>query len=220
MKLVSAVAATALACCASAVAAAADPPVPNWGGNATHFAFSVKATFNDTADAPEHPVWDFAYYYDWSLRAERYEHAEGQHIDVCKAVLIPPGEACTVLAASDGRQYVSSASRGCCLCIANWAPLTVLPDWLSRNNATYLGRSMRDGVLADGWVAMGKNANKYYAAADASQRFVKFSDNKNHREKTWHIRKYSGAQPPAEMFRPPKNCATLCPKTPWGCTGA
>ena len=62
---------------------AADPPFPNWGGNATHFGFSVNATFDDTADSPEHPIWNFTYYYDWNLKAERYDHELGQHIDVC-----------------------------------------------------------------------------------------------------------------------------------------
>ena len=180
------------------VCVVADPPFPNWGGNATHFAFSVDATFTDTADAPEHPVWNFSYYYDWNLKAERYDHAEGQHIDVCKIVNIPPGEACTVLAASDGKQYVSSASTGCCLCIASWTPLTILPNWINpSNNGTYMGQSMQDGEVADGWVAYGSAANKYYTSTDAKQRMIKFSDNKEGREKQWDIRKYSGATPPA-----------------------
>jgi hypothetical protein len=213
---------TQLRCLIAAIlcaAVAADPPVPNWGGNATHFAFSVNATFTDTADAPKHPVWNFSYYYDWNLKAERYDHAEGQHIDVCEVVDIPAGEACTVLAASDGKQYVFSASKGCCLCIASWAPLTMLPDWIARNNGTYLGRSVQDGVEADGWVAYGKSANKYYTSTDSSQRFLKFSDNKNGREKQWDVRQYSEQTPLEELFSPPANCNTLCPKKSGGCTG-
>ena len=196
---------------------AGEPPVPNWGGNAAHFAFSVQATFTDTADAPQHPVWNFSYYYDWNLKAERYDHATGQHIDVCKIVSIPAGEACTVLAASDGNQYVSSASKGCCHCVASWAPLTILPDWISRNNHSYLGRSVQEGQEADGWVAYGKNANKYYATTDAEQRFLKFSDNKLGREKQWDIREYSAETPPAAMFSPPPNCESRCPAKSGGC---
>ena len=205
--------------CLSAAAVSADPPAPNWGGNAAHFAFSVNATFTDTADAPEHPVWNFSYHYDWSLKAERYDHEAGQHIDVCKVVDIPPGEACTVLAASDGKQYVSSASKGCCLCIASWAPLTMRPDWIARNNGTYMGRSVQNGVAADGWLTMGKSANKYYTTTDASQRFLKFSDNKNGAEKQWDVRGYSAQRPPAALFSPPAGCDTLCPYKSYGCTG-
>jgi hypothetical protein len=198
-------------------AIAGEPPVPNWGGNAAHFAFSVNASFTDTADAPEHPIWNFSYYYNWNLKAERYDHAAGQHIDVCKIVSIPAGEACTVLAASDGKQYVSSVSTGCCHCVASWAPLTILPDWISRNNHSYLGRSVQEGQEADGWVAYGKAANKYYASTDSEQRFLKFSDNKLGREKQWDIREYSAETPPGAMFSPPPNCDTRCPAMSGGC---
>ena len=53
------------------------PPTPNWGGNNTHFGFSVNATLNDVSDAPDHPIWNFSYYYDWNLKAERYDHHQG-----------------------------------------------------------------------------------------------------------------------------------------------
>jgi hypothetical protein len=198
-------------------ALSSEPPIPNWGGNAAQFSFSVNATFTDTADAPQHPVWNFSYYYDWNLKAERYDHAPGQHIDVCRVVSIPAGEACTVLAASDGNQYVSSASTGCCHCVASWAPLTILPDWISRVNHSYLGRSMQEGQEADGWVAYGKSANKYYASTDAEQRFLKFSDNKLGREKQWDIREYSAETPPPFLFAPPPNCQTRCPAMAGGC---
>ena len=194
-----------------------EPPVPNWGGNAEHYAFSVNATFTDTADAPDHPVWNFSYYYNWDLKAERYDHATGEHIDVCKIVSIPGGEACTVLAASDGNQYVYSASSGWCHCVASWAPLTILPNWISNVNHSYMGRSVQEGQEADGWVAYGKSANKYYASADSEQRFLKFSDNKYGREKQWDIRDYSAETPPASMFSPPPNCQTRCPAKSGGC---
>ena len=73
------------------------------------------------------------YYYDWNLKAERYDHHEGQHIDVCNIVDVPGGEPCTVLSASDGELYVSSETIGCCKCISFWTPLTMLPDWVKRN---------------------------------------------------------------------------------------
>lgn len=194
----------------------AEPNVPNWGGNSTHFAFSVDATFYDPADAPEHPTWDFSYYYDWYLKAERYDHEEGQHIDVCRVVGIV-GEACTVLSAADGQLYVSSESKGCCHCVADWAPLTMLPDWLGRNNATYMGRSMQDGQEADGWIAYGSAANKYWASIDSEQRFIKFSDDKKGSTKQWDIRTYSSDTPPSNLFNAPDNCQARCPASPNGC---
>ena len=89
------------------------PPTPNWGGNSTHFGFSINATMTNPADAASHPVWNFSYYYDWSLKAERYDHHLGQHDLVCKLVGII-NEPCTVLTPSDGNLYLSSASKGCC----------------------------------------------------------------------------------------------------------
>ena len=202
----------------ASAASVSAPPVPNWGGNATHFAFSVNATFTDTADAPKHPVWNFSYYYDWNLKAERYDHRQGQHIDVCKTVNVVD-EPCSVLSASDGNLYIiaESLSNGCCHCGASRAPLTMLPDWISRNNGTYLGRSTQAGQDADGWVAYGKAANKYWTTTDSEQRFLKFSDNKYNREKQWDIREYSGEKPPAGLFSAPVNCETRCPHSSVGC---
>jgi hypothetical protein len=168
------------------------------------------------ADAPEHPVWNFTYYYDWNLKAERYDHHKGQHIDVCRVVGIV-GEACTVLSASDGNLYVLSASHGCCHCVAKWAPLTILPDWITRNNGTYMGQTKQDGQLVDGWKVMGASANLYYASADAEQRMVKFSDDKLGSLKQWDINEYSRETPPARLFDTPPDCQTRCPATPDGC---
>jgi len=197
--------------------AVADPPVPNWGGNVAHFAFSVDATFTDVADAPEHPVWNFSYHYDWNLKAERYDHHQGQHIDACKVVEIVD-DPCTVLSASDGQLYISSPSS-CCRCVADWAPLTMLPDWISRNNGTYIGRSTQEGVEADGWLVYGKSDNHYYTTADAAQKMLKFSEHKNGELKQWDILEYSGDTPPADKFKPPSNCGTLCPYKSYGCNG-
>jgi hypothetical protein len=200
----------AIAC--SAIA----PPVPNWGGNATHFAFSVEATFTDVADAPEHPVWNFSYYYDWNLRAERYDHHEGQHIDVCKVVDIVDTP-CTVLSASDGKLYISTATS-CCQCEAYWAPLTILPDWISRNNGTYIGRSIQEGQEADGWLVYGASDNHYYTTIDSEQKMLKFSEHKNGQLKQWDILQYSGERPPADKFAAPPDCSARCPRKPGGCS--
>jgi hypothetical protein len=199
------------------LSSATEPPVPNWGGNASHFAFSVNATFYDTADSPTHPSWNFSYYYDWNLKAERYDHSTGQGIDVCRVVNIPDGEACTVLSSSDGNLYVSSESRGCCKCVADWAPITMLPDWIGRNNGTYMGRSVEEGEEVDGWIVYGSSANKYYTSIDGEQRFVKFSDNKNGGTKQWDVIDYSGDAPKPFLFDQPDDCDVRCPKSDYGC---
>jgi hypothetical protein len=50
----------AIACLlfAGSARASADPPAPNWGGNATHFAFSVNATFTDPG---KHLMYEYVY---------------------------------------------------------------------------------------------------------------------------------------------------------------
>lgn len=41
---------------------------PNWGGNPR---YSVKVQMQNDDPAVK---WNFTYYYDWNLKAERYEH--------------------------------------------------------------------------------------------------------------------------------------------------
>ena len=45
---------------------------PNWGGN-TRYTVKVGMVNND----PQ-VNWTFTYYYDWSIKSERYEHEKGQ----------------------------------------------------------------------------------------------------------------------------------------------
>jgi hypothetical protein len=77
---------------------------------------------------------------------------------------------------------------------------------------------MVDGQEADGWVAYGASANKYYASVDSEQQFIRFSDNKHNREKQWDIQSYNGETPPASMFDVPSNCEKRCPAYSGGCT--
>ena len=53
------------------VVIAAQTP-PGWGGN-TRYTVKVGMVNND----PQ-VNWTFTYYYDWSIKAERYEHQQGQ----------------------------------------------------------------------------------------------------------------------------------------------
>ena len=77
---------------------------------------------------------------------------------------------------------------------------------------------MEGGQEADGWVAYGNAANKYWASTDSEQRFVKFWDNKNGKTKQWNIHEYSGDTPPADLFNAPANCDKRCPSLySYGC---
>ena len=41
---------------------------PTWGGN-PRYTVNVLMTYDDPITK-----WNFTYYYDWSIKAERYEH--------------------------------------------------------------------------------------------------------------------------------------------------
>ena len=69
-------------CPAPPTAPKADVPPPRWGGNNATLAWSASVAMTDKADAPLHPTWEFEYYYDWTKKASRYEHAAGQHDEV------------------------------------------------------------------------------------------------------------------------------------------
>ena len=166
----------------------ADPPIPTWGGAP---AWSATINFTDVSDAPEHPNWFFNYSYDWSLKASRYDHGDGQHDEVCKFGGLPLGPRCTVINSADGHMYLLAPADSCCVCKSKWAPFTILPDWLQRSNASYLGASVVDGVSAGGWLAYGASDNHYWATADAAQSPVRFMEHKNNKLKQWDFLQYA-----------------------------
>ena len=218
---------------AVAARGAYDPSPPNWGGNATTFAWGAQVDMpvimirlfsyivgfsfphiyfhdrTDISDAPTHPKWQFAYYYNYKIKASRYDHAQGQHDEVCALAGIV-GDPCTVLNAADGNLYLSGAAS-CCICKAQWAPFTIKPDWLARSNATYIGRSSISGQRADGWLAYGASDNHYYATTDPSRMPIRFMEHKNGKLKEWDISGWTPGAPPTDKFSTPPNCNTLCP---------
>jgi hypothetical protein len=50
---------------------------PTWGGNKV-YTVKVGMVNNDPK-----VNWTFTYYYDWNLKAERYEHEAGQEDEMC-----------------------------------------------------------------------------------------------------------------------------------------
>ena len=76
---------------------------PNWGGN-PRYSVKVLFVYND-------PVtnWTFNYYYDWSVKAERYEHLQGQYDEVCmlpQTSFKKTGQPCNVIFATDTWFYI------------------------------------------------------------------------------------------------------------------
>jgi hypothetical protein len=75
---------------------------PFWGGN-TRYTVNVNINYNPGV------AWKFTYYYDWNLKAERYEHDADQASDVCGLADTPfskDGQTCIVTAARDGWTYI------------------------------------------------------------------------------------------------------------------
>ena len=53
-----------------------------------------------------------SYYYDWNIKASRYEHLEGQYDEVCKGFLnVREGAPCTVVNSADGKLKEDFATR-------------------------------------------------------------------------------------------------------------
>ena len=185
-------------------------PPPRWGGNNATLAWSASVAMTDPSDAPLHPTWDFEYYYDWNKKASRYEHAAGQHDEVCSGSG-PAGDACTVLNSADGNMYLLYPRvKTCCVCHCSFCPFTVRSDWLQDGGTSYQGRSTVSGVEADEWLKQGASDNHYYATTDATQAPVRYMEHKNGKLKQWDFKTYSPKAPAASLFDTPADCTDKC----------
>ena len=197
-----------MAMASAAPASHSNPAPPNWGGNSSVLAWSAQVSMTDKSDSPLHPKWSFSYFYDWNLRASRYEHGEGQHDEVCKMAKIV-GDPCTVLNAANNKMYLLGASS-CCRCDASWAPFTIVPNWLSRDNATYVGTASIGGRAADEWLAYGASDNHYFASTDTSSAPIRYMEHKNGLLKQWDFTQWEPQTPPPAKFDAPPKCDTQC----------
>ena len=202
----------ALACCDAALrgGVGGDPYPPRWGGNNATLAWSAEVNMTDVSDAPQHPSWRFLYFYDWELRASRYEHAQGNRDEVCAGVSgQQAGDACTVLNSADGTLYLlfPSSSR-CCRCRP---ALTIRSDWLQDGGTKYTGATTVRGVDVDSWLKYGASDNHYYSARDSTQRMVRYMEHKNGKLKQWDIISFSAQRPASALFYPPQGCTKQCP---------
>lgn len=111
--------------------------------------------------------WTFTYFYDWSIKAERYEHQQGQYDEMC---LLPNttfnkgGVPCDITFAQDGWSYISYPSKSfCCKCSKSFG--SVRYDWL-KDNSTYIGITPMHGYTVTHWTKKGNSLNHYYSTAD------------------------------------------------------
>ena len=89
------------------------PTPPIWGG-ALQYTVNVSFIYDDPV-----MTWNFTYYYNWNLKAERYEHHAPQADEACLIANPPYGinESCAVTFATDGWMYVEyPAHNWCCKC--------------------------------------------------------------------------------------------------------
>lgn len=134
---------------------------PNWGGN-PRYTVKVKMLNDDPA-----VVWNFTYFYDWSLKSERYEHQAPQQDEMC---MLPDtsfdkgGIPCTITFATDGWSYIAFPTKNfCCKCSKSFG--AVRYDWL-QTNSSYQGIETVDGRSVTHWTKMGQYLNHYYSTVD------------------------------------------------------
>lgn len=201
-------------------AATAAPPTPRWGGNASLLAWSATINMTNPADSPDHPHWNFSYYYDGTGKTavDRYDHQPGQGDEVCMSFCgagkVQAGEPCTVVNAANGVFLQWGVSGSCCDCTAKirrFFPtldnLAVRSDWITANGGKYAGRtSLKPGGSdVDEWIVEGNvGPNHYFATADGDQFFQRFSETKVGKGlKQWDVLSFSPDRPKPALFQQP-----------------
>lgn len=189
--------------------AAGEPPLPMWGGAKQ---FRVEVNMTDVSDAPDHPNWRFTYFYDATLKADRYEHAKDQHDEVCgKSTFNTP---CNVINSGDETRYLLFGGK--CCAQSGWFPgsgaVAVRSDWVQNGGASYVGPTTVRGIAVDEWLKQGASDNHYYATADAKQLPVRYMEHKNGKLKQWDfdLTTYTATSQPKTLFVKPDGCTTRC----------
>ena len=177
---------------------------PTWGGN-PRYTVKVGMVNNDPK-----VNWTFTYFYDWSQKAERYEHGEGQEDEFCLLAQTPfskGGLPCVATFANDGWGYISYPTKNfCCKCTKSFGAINY--NWL-KDNSTYEGITTIDGKSVTHWTKQGLYLNHYYSTVD-KQLPVYFHEIKKGNPKDWifHLDTYStGPIDPAKLG---PQCSTRC----------
>ena len=189
-----------------------DKTFPRWGGNDSVTEYSVKVNMTDISDSPKHPKWEFLYYYNDDIKAERYEHAAGQDDEICVHIAgVKYGQPCNVIFSSDGWSYISSPESGCCKC-SKGKMGAIRSDWLRDGTAKALGNTTINGRVVKEWFKQGAFDNHYYTLPNAAQTPVRFMEHKNGILKQWDflVDTYAPGPQPSLLFQKPENCDSMC----------
>lgn len=177
---------------------------PTWGGNPR---YTVKVTILNDNPAV---VWNFTYYYDWNLKAERYEHEAPQQDQMC---LLPEttfekgGIHCTVTFASDGWSYLAFPTQNfCCKCSNSFGAIRY--DWLQKNS-NYEGLETVNGRLVTHWTIQGQYLNHFYSTVD-EQLPVRFFELKLGNPKSWDFDLNTYTTEPFDPSLLGPQCSTMC----------
>lgn len=176
---------------------------PMWGGNPR---YTVKVEMLNNKPAIK---WNFTYYYDWSQKAERYEH-EAQADEMCVLPLTPfkkEGIPCEITFANDGWSYIAFPTHNfCCKCSKSFGAINY--DWL-KDNSTYIGIETVAGRAVTHWTKQGLYMNNYYSTVD-KQLPVRFFEIKEGNPKSWDfdLTTYTTAPIDPDKFKP--QCTTQC----------
>jgi len=181
---------------------------PIWGGAES---YSVMVNMTDVSDSPQHPQWQFMYYYDASRRESRYDHLGAQYDEVCKSGHAPQGSPCTVLFADSPHRtwtWNTADPSDCCYLFFSGGG-AVRSDWLAEGGSFVNYTTVR-GYNVSQWLKQGASDNHYYSLADG--RPVRYMEHKNGKLKQWDflLDTYKpGAVDPA-VFSPPSSCKRSC----------
>jgi len=181
-----------------------------WGGAKQ---FRVEVNMTDISDSPSHPNWRFKYFYDAGLKADRYEHAEGQWDEVCGSSRRQ--HPCTVINSGDTKKYMEFGGK-CCAQSSGLFPGTgavaVRSDWLQNGGASYVGPTTVRGIAVNEWLKQGASDNHYYATADAKQLPVRYMEHKNGKLKQWDfdLATYTAGAQQTSLFSKPAGCTARC----------
>eukprot|EP01061_Rhynchopus_euleeides_P045883 TRINITY_DN846_c0_g1_i11.p2 TRINITY_DN846_c0_g1~~TRINITY_DN846_c0_g1_i11.p2 ORF type:complete len:397 (+),score=156.38 TRINITY_DN846_c0_g1_i11:54-1193(+) len=187
---------------------AAEPPIPRWGGNNETLAFQVKVNMTDISDSPDHPRWQFDYYYNATQGVSVYDHLAGQDDEVCR-VSVKQGEPCRILFANNGNCYIKSEKKCCHYAALKWG--AVRSEWLF-TESSYSGATNVSGYAVDEWFKQGASDNHYYATANAAQLPVRYMEHKNGKLKQWDfdLSTYKTETLASDFFDVPSDCWMPC----------
>jgi hypothetical protein len=109
------------------------------------------ATFTNPVGDPLQP-YTGTWYYDWTRQRQR---VDGGNQASCNRVQ-KGGQYCTTYLTSDSFYVAFPFTKQC---VKSSAPGLLYPDWLAKDNATYVGQEKVGPRICDVWLAMGSDHN-------------------------------------------------------------